>query len=73
SSIELRNKAKIYTPESIIGIDKRREHPALSQYRKGPSAHSVIEPYCGVKQDHTDKLIQILELHFPKKKCRPNY
>ena len=53
---------KIYTPDSIIGIDERREHPA-----KGPSAHSVIEPYCGVKQKHTDKSIQILESHFPKK------
>ncbi|MEZ9729603.1 hypothetical protein AB4246_26560, partial [Vibrio splendidus] len=58
---------KIYTPDSIIGIDKRREHPALSQYRKGPSALSVIEPYCGVKQEHTDKIIQILESHFPQK------
>ncbi|MEZ8504584.1 class I SAM-dependent methyltransferase, partial [Vibrio splendidus] len=58
---------KIFTPDSIIGIDERQEHPALSQYRKGSSAHSVIEPYCGVKQDHTDKLIQILESHFPQK------
>ncbi|PMM96661.1 hypothetical protein BCT41_15650 [Vibrio splendidus] len=58
---------KIFTPDSIIGIDERQEHPALSQYRKGSSVHSVIEPYCGVKQDHTDKIIQILESHFPKK------
>ncbi|MCK6263958.1 class I SAM-dependent methyltransferase [Vibrio sp. ZSDE26] len=58
---------KVFAPSSIVGIDERQEHPVLSQYRKGASAHAEITPYCGIKQDDVEKLNQILELHFPKK------
>ncbi|WP_167489371.1 class I SAM-dependent methyltransferase [Vibrio ouci] len=58
---------KIFTPDAIVGIDERQEHPSLSQYRKSSLAHASITPYCGVKQDDVNTLSHIFDLHFPKR------